>query len=101
MATTDEKIKVTEWDPAEMIRDKEDVLVFLQGAIEENDPELLLETIGDIARSKGMAQLAQELGIDRSGLYKSFSAGGNPSFLTVAKVLDNLGFGISIYKRVS
>ena len=55
-----EKVTVADWDPAEVITTKEDVIAFLEGAIEENDPEFLLETIGQIARSKGMAQLAKE-----------------------------------------
>ena len=87
------------YDPAEYIETKEDVMAFLEGAIEENDPEFLLETIGHIARSKGMAKLARELGVDRAGLYKSFSADGNPYFLTVVKVLDNLGLQIRLERK--
>ena len=92
-------MKTSIYDPAEYIETREDVLAFLEGALEENDPEFLLETIGYIARSKGMAQIAKELNIDRSGLYKSFSPDGNPYFLTVAKVLDNLGFILTIRQK--
>jgi probable addiction module antidote protein len=59
----------------------------------------MLSVIGDIARSKGMAQLARELNMDRAGLYRSFSPDGNPYFLTVVKVLDNLGFKLSIQRK--
>jgi probable addiction module antidote protein len=48
-----------------------------------------------------MTRMARELGLDRKGLYKSLSAEGNPSFGTVARVLDNLGFGISIYRKTA
>lgn len=89
--TTNEKITVADWDPAEIIETKEDVFAFLEGAIEENDSDFLLSTLGHIARSKGMAQLARELGLDRAGLYKSLSPEGNPSFKTVCKLLDALG----------
>jgi probable addiction module antidote protein len=95
------KVTVSDWDPAEIIETKEDVISFLQGALEENDPEFLLKTIGYIARSKGMAQLAKELNLNRKGLYKSFSEKGNPSFNTVVKVLDNLGFRLMIEQKVS
>jgi probable addiction module antidote protein len=90
------KVTVARWDPAEIIETKEDVLAFLTGALEENDPDFLLETIGHIARSKGMALLARELNLDRVGLYKSFSPGGNPSFKTVYKLIDNLGFHLKL-----
>ena len=91
-----------EYDPADYITTKEDVLAHLEVAVEENDPEFLLRTIGHIARSKGMAQLARDLNLDRAGLYKAFSADGNPSFLTVAKVLDYLGLRMSFqFKKAS
>jgi probable addiction module antidote protein len=89
-------MKTSIYDPADYIETKEDVMAFLEGAMEKNDPEFLLETIGHIARSKGMAQIAKELNIDRTGLYKSFSPDGNPYFFTVVKVLDNLGFKLNI-----
>jgi probable addiction module antidote protein len=91
-----EKMTVKDFDPAEYIQTKEDVLANLKVALEENDPEFLLSVIGDIARSKGMVQLARELDLDRKGLYKSFSKKGNPSFITVVKVLDSLGFRLNI-----
>jgi probable addiction module antidote protein len=92
-------MKTSIYDPAEYIETREDVIAFLEGALEENDPEFLLETIGHIARSKGMARIANELNIDRAGLYKSFSSDGNPYFITVVKVLDNLGFKLSIQQK--
>jgi len=91
-----EKVTFEDWDPADDIETKEDVAAYLKVALEENDPEFLLETIGHIARSKGMARLAKELNMDRAGLYRAFSSDGNPYFLTVIRVLDNLGFKLSI-----
>ena len=92
-------MKTSVYDPADYIETRDDVLAFLEGALEENDPEFLLETIGHIARSKGMAQIAKELNLDRAGLYKSFSINGNPYFFTVMKVLDNLGFRLSLQQK--
>jgi len=94
-----EKVTITDWDAADYIETKEDVLEYIIAAIEEKDPNFLLTAIGDIARSKGMTQLSRELNLDRKGLYKSFSQGGNPSFLTVAKVLDNLGFQLNVQQK--
>jgi probable addiction module antidote protein len=97
--TTDEKVTFEKWDLADEIKTREDVVGVLEAAIEENDMALLLAVIGDIARSKGMSQLATELNLNRKGLYKSFSKEGNPSFMTVMNVLDNLGYGINIYQK--
>jgi probable addiction module antidote protein len=95
------KVTVSDWDPAEIIETREDVVAFLQGALKENNPEFLLKTIGHIARSKGMVQVARELNLSRKGLYKAFSEKGNPSFFTVVKVLDNLGFRLNVEQKVS
>ena len=85
-----EKITVSDWDLADEIETKEDVIGVLEAAIEDNDPALLLAVIGDIARSKGMAKIAKELDLNRENLYRSLSQMGNPSFITIVKVLDNL-----------
>ena len=97
--TTKEKITFAKWDPAEIIDSKEDVIAFLEGALEENDPEFLLETIGHIARSKGMTQVAKELNMSRKGLYKALAPDGNPSFKTVFKLLDILGLRIKVEQK--
>ena len=97
--TVKEKITFAKYDPAEYINSKEDVIAFLEGALEENDPDFLLRTIGHIARSKGMAHLAKELNIDRAGLYKALAPEGNPSFKTVFKLLDILGLRIKVEQK--
>jgi probable addiction module antidote protein len=86
-------IELSDWDMAEDIKTAEDVLYFLEAALEENDPEFMLTAIGDIARSKGMAQLAQKLGLPRESVYQ------NPSFTTVFKTLDELGFCLRIQPK--
>jgi probable addiction module antidote protein len=94
------KITFGDWSLADQIETREDVIGTIEAvielAIQENDPEYLLKAIGDIARSKGMAQIARELNLDRASLYKSLSPAGNPSFLTVVKVLNNLGFRLKV-----
>jgi probable addiction module antidote protein len=92
-------MKVTKWNPAEFIDTKEDVLAHLEVALEEADMEFLLKTMGYIARSEGMAQIARELGVTREGLYKSLSPTGNPSFETVLKLLDIVGFRLKIERK--
>ena len=94
-----EKVKVSKYDPAEDIETSEDVIAYLEAALEENDMEFLFKTIGYIARSKGMAQIAKELNLNREGLYTALSSQGNPSFITIARVLDNLGFRLNIQAK--
>jgi probable addiction module antidote protein len=94
-----EKITFEKWDTAEYIDTKEKAIAYLEAAIEENDPEFLLEVIGDIARSKGMSQIARELGLDRRGLYKALAPEGNPSFKTVFKLFDLLGLRLRLEQK--
>jgi len=96
-----EKITFAKYDPADFINSKEDVIAALEIALEEDDPDLLLEVIGDIARSKGMAKIAKELNIDRRGLYKSLAPDGNPSFRTVFKLFILLGLRVRLESKVA
>jgi probable addiction module antidote protein len=93
-------LKTTKWDMAEHINTREDVFGVIEAAFEENDTALLLAVLGDIARSKGMAQIAKDVNLARESLYRSLSPEGNPSFSTIAKVLDKLGFQLSIKQKV-
>ena len=101
MKTAKEKITFKKWDPADDIKTKEDVIALLEVALEENDPDFLLSIVGDIARSKGMTQIAKELKLDRKGLYKSLAPDGNPSFKTVFKLLDILGLRIKVERKTA
>jgi probable addiction module antidote protein len=98
--TTEEKVTFEKWDLADHINSKEDVIGILEAAFEENDTALLFEVVGDIARSKGMAQIAQDLNLSRESLNCSLSQDADPSFSIVAKVLDNLGFQLSVKQKV-
>ena len=94
------KEKTTVWDMADHINTKEDITAHLEAALAENDTALLFAVIGDMARSKGMAQIARDLNLARESLYRALASDGNPSFSTVAKVLDSLGFQLSVRQKV-
>ena len=87
MATT----QTRPWDPAEHLETDEDMAAYLNVALEDGDLSLIMATLGDIARARRMALVAQETGLGRESLYKSLSANGNPEFATVLKVMDALG----------
>jgi probable addiction module antidote protein len=95
-------LKTTRWDAADYLETKEDIAAYLDAVLEDGDPELLKAALGDIARSKGMTDIAKAAGLGRSNLYKALSPDGNPEFATVASVLKALGLRLSVaQERVS
>jgi probable addiction module antidote protein len=86
-----EKRQTRPGDVAEHLENAEDMVAYLEAALEEGDPALVAAALGDIARAKGMAQIARETGLGRESLYKALSPEGNPKFATVLKVVRALG----------
>ena len=86
-----ERTQTRPWDPAEHLQTDEDMAAYLNVALEEGDLSLIMATLGDIARARRMAIVAQETGLGRESLYKSLSPDGNPEFATVLKVVRALG----------
>ena len=93
------RLKVTRWDIADYLDTDERIRGFLGEIIKEDDPALLAAALGDVARAKGMTNIANETGLGRESLYKSLSKTGNPSFATVQKVLSALGLKFSVVPR--
>ena len=91
-------MKITRWDLADHIKTEEDATKYLEAAFEDGDPALIQAVLGDIARSKGMADIARKIGVGRESLYKSLKLGGNPSFATVLKVIKLLGLSLKVKK---
>ena len=85
------KTTTTPWDPAEHLKSDEDMAAYLEAALEEGDSNLVAAALGDIARAKGMSQVAREAGLGRESLYKALSPSGNPEFATILKVVAALG----------
>ncbi|MDR0847240.1 MAG: putative addiction module antidote protein [Lactobacillales bacterium] len=86
---------------ANYITSDEMIEMYLAEVLKENNPQMFIKAIGDMARAKGMAKVARETGLSRENLYKQFSATGNPSFATVLKVLSALGMEILPYKKTA
>lgn len=88
------KVKVSElseFDAAEYLNNEEDMAAYLTLVFEENDPALLAAALGDIARAKGMSQVAKDSGITREALYKALRLGSEPRFETISRVCTALG----------
>src|SRR3989338_3906007 len=88
------KTKTTPYDTADYLKTEEDVALYFDACLEEagDDAVFIAQALGNIARARGMTQLARDTGLAREGLYKALSADGNPSFATILKVTKALGF---------
>jgi probable addiction module antidote protein len=85
------KTRTIRWDPVERLKTQADMVAYLEAALEDGDPTLVAAVLGDIARAKGMTEVAKGAGLGRESLYKALSPGGNPEFSTVLKVMKALG----------
>lgn len=87
------KTRTTRYDVAEHLRTPEEMAAYLDAWLEEapDDAAGIAKALGDIARAKGMSQVAKDAGLSRESLYRALSADGNPSFATVLKVARALG----------
>jgi probable addiction module antidote protein len=87
------KTKTTPYDVAEHLRTPEEMAAYLDAWLEEapDDTAGIAKALGNIARAKGMTQVAKDAGLSRESLYRALSAEGNPSFATVLKVAKALG----------
>lgn len=84
-------LKLVAFDAARYLDDDEAIAEYMTAMLEENDPDLLLLALADVARAKGMAQVAKDAGLGRESLYKALAPGAKPRFETVMKVARALG----------
>jgi probable addiction module antidote protein len=85
------KLKTRIYDTAEFLTSEKDMAAYLEEALSEGDPSLVVQALGAIAKARGMAQIAIDTGLRRESLYKALSPDGNPEFNTVLKVVKALG----------
>ena len=87
------KESFTPWDAADHLKSNEDIAAYLEACMEEagDDPAFIAAALGDIARARGMVDMAKATGITREGLYKALARNSNPSFGTILKVMKALG----------
>ena len=85
------KNELNTFDVAKYLDSKEVVAEYLSQILEDGDMDELLSAIGDIARAKGMTQIAKDTGLGRESLYKTFHIGSKPKFDTIVKVLNSFG----------
>jgi probable addiction module antidote protein len=91
-------LELTPFDPAEHIETEEDIFHYLEAAMEGNDPRHIARALGDVARSKGMSEIARKTGLGRQALYTALSENGNPTLETLTSVLTALGLELTVRK---
>lgn len=91
----------TPWDSAEVLDDDAVIIEYLQAALEEDDPELFVKAVGNVARAMGMTTVAQETDLGRTSLYKALSGERDPRIGTVMKVLGALGVRLTVEPKVA
>ena len=96
-------LKTTPWDSAEYLKTEAEITAYLDACFEEagDDPAFLVHALGVAARARNMSQLARDTGLTREGLYKALSISGNPSFGTVLKVADAMGYRFPLVRKRS
>jgi probable addiction module antidote protein len=93
-----EKTKL--WDPAEHLETKEDMVAYIEAALEEGDPSIIASVLGDVARAESMTEIAAKTGLSRTSLYRALSPVGCPEFETVLKVMNALNLQLHVTQKV-
>lgn len=91
MSKTKPSTKLLPFDAARYLTDDAAIAEYITAVLETGDTDLLLLALGDVARARGMAQVAKDAGLGRESLYKAFAPGAKPRFDTVLKVTRALG----------
>jgi len=86
---------LTTYDPAEDLGNDEAIAIFMADAFETGDSTYIANALGVVARAKGMRQIAEETGLSREQLYRSFSEQGNPTLKTTLAVMKSLGINLT------
>ncbi len=89
-------LKTTRWDVTEYLKDEAAIAAYLDAVFEDGDPGLIAAAIGDVAKARGMTQIARESGLSRESLYRALSQDGNPELSTLTKVIRAIGMRIAI-----
>ena len=87
--------KLTTYDPAEDLTSDAAIASFMAEAFASEDPRYIAHALGVVARAKGMAQIARQIGLSREQLYRSFSEHGNPTLKTTIAVMKALGIELT------
>lgn len=95
MIDMDKVQKLTKFDIQDHLETPQDIALYLEAVFEDGDPSQISAALGDVARARGMSQVARDAGVTREALYKALSADGDPRFSTLFGVLKALGLKLT------
>jgi len=88
--------KISEFDTSAYLDNEEVIAEYLTAALEDDNPDVFLAAIGNVAKARGMSAIAQKSGLGRESLYKALAPGAKPRYDTVLKVLHSLGVRLTV-----
>jgi probable addiction module antidote protein len=88
--------KFSKFDAADYLDSEEMIAEYLTAALEDENPDVFLAAIGDVAKARGMSAIAQSAGLGRESLYKALAPGAKPRYGTILKVLHSLGVKLEV-----
>ncbi len=94
-------IETTPWDATEFLTSDEAIAAYLEAALEDGEPKVVAVALGNIARAKGMTNIATQSGITREALYKALSEKGDPKLSTLLGVMNALGLRFSVSTKAN
>ena len=89
-------IKISKFDAVEYLDSEEMMVEYLTAAMEDENPDLFLAALADVAKARGIARLAKDTGLGRESLYKTLSPGAKPRFDTIMKITKALGIPLAV-----
>ncbi|MER2266540.1 addiction module antidote protein [Methylobacterium oxalidis] len=88
--------RFTPFDASEFLDSKASIAEYLAAALEDPDPDLFVAALGDVAKARGMSEIAREAGLGRESLYKALTPGSKVRYETVRKVMEVLGVRLTV-----
>ncbi|HEX3486329.1 MAG TPA: addiction module antidote protein [Micropepsaceae bacterium] len=90
------KIKYAKFDAADYLDSEETIAEYLSAALEDENPDVFLAALSDVAKVRGMADIAKKAGLARESLYKALTPGAKPRYETIRRLLDSLGVRLTV-----
>lgn len=94
-------LRTKPFDPADYLKTEEEILEYIKVWMQDGSPSEIASALGDVARSRGMSEIARKAGLGRQALYNALSDNGNPTLETLTAVLDALGLQLTVQKRAA
>jgi probable addiction module antidote protein len=88
-------LKTSKWDASEYLKDDDAIAAYLEAAFEDGDLRVITQALGNVARARGMTQIARDAGVTREALYRALSDKGDPRLSTLLGVMKAIGVSLS------